>query len=267
MARGRRCGRRSTRPARSPASCPAWCRPPPPPRWNSARPAPPSRPGFCRPSRPGRRRARWSGTRRSAPAPVSSASISSGTMIQAAMPMKARPSTQRITSGPSSLLTSAPTAAAKAWLAMVAARMPNTIGSGRRKRAASRKASNWVLSPISARATMPVETRKASIEATGREKQRRDHSRGPRIAPTGTKAEMLSCSRLLVRPRLQPSLQPRNPSRALHEPHRSSPPDRILRRRPGAGAGSRTRPARPYPPPPAQRLYSSPTSTPTSNAS
>jgi len=94
---------------------------------------------------------------------VSSSSRSSGTMIHAAMPRKAMPSTQRMTSGPSRRLTRAPTAAANAWLATVETRMPATMGSGRRKRAASRKASNWVLSPISARATMPVETRKASI--------------------------------------------------------------------------------------------------------
>src|SRR5581483_10163147 len=46
---------------------------------------------------------------------------------------------------------------------MVAARMPSTIGAGRLKRAASRKASSWVLSPISEIATTPIETRKASI--------------------------------------------------------------------------------------------------------
>ena len=38
------------------------------------------------------------------------------------------------------------------------------IGVGLRKRAASRKASNWVLSPISASAMRPVEVRKAFIE-------------------------------------------------------------------------------------------------------
>jgi hypothetical protein len=44
----------------------------------------------------------------------SSSSISSGTMIHAAMARKDRPSTQRITTGPSRWLTSAPTAAANA---------------------------------------------------------------------------------------------------------------------------------------------------------
>src|SRR3569832_2523305 len=39
--------------------------------------------------------------------------------------------------------------------------MPRQMGRGRRNLAARRKARSWVLSPISARATMPVETRKA----------------------------------------------------------------------------------------------------------
>jgi hypothetical protein len=37
------------------------------------------------------------------------------------------------------------------------------MGQGLRNRAAKTKDSNWVLSPISASATMPVETRSASI--------------------------------------------------------------------------------------------------------
>ena len=49
------------------------------------------------------------------------------------------------------LATQAPTAPAAKWLARVAATMPAMIGHGLRKRAASRSASNWVLSPISAR--------------------------------------------------------------------------------------------------------------------
>src|SRR5690554_2487688 len=42
--------------------------------------------------------------------------------------------------------------------------MPQMIGQGRRKRAASSSASNWVLSPISASVTTPVDTKKASTD-------------------------------------------------------------------------------------------------------
>src|SRR5690554_4276863 len=42
--------------------------------------------------------------------------------------------------------------------------MPQMIGQGRRKRTASSNASNWVLSPISASVTTPVETNKASTD-------------------------------------------------------------------------------------------------------
>jgi hypothetical protein len=41
--------------------------------------------------------------------------------------------------------------------------MPSAIGQGLRKRAASSKASNWVLSPISPRVTVPAEIRKVCI--------------------------------------------------------------------------------------------------------
>jgi hypothetical protein len=41
--------------------------------------------------------------------------------------------------------------------------MPATMGQGRLKRAASTNDSSWVLSPISATATMAVEVSKASI--------------------------------------------------------------------------------------------------------
>ncbi len=61
------------------------------------------------------------------------------------------------------LATQAPTAPAAKWLARVAATMPAMIGHGLRKRAASRSASNWVLSPISARATIRVGTNSDSI--------------------------------------------------------------------------------------------------------
>jgi hypothetical protein len=37
------------------------------------------------------------------------------------------------------------------------------MGTGRLKRAASKNASNWVLSPISANATTPVDTQKDSM--------------------------------------------------------------------------------------------------------
>ena len=69
---------------------------------------------------------------------------------------------QRNTPALTWVVTQAPTAPAKAWLATVATRMPNTMGHGFLKRAASNSANNWVLSPISAKATMPVETRNAS---------------------------------------------------------------------------------------------------------
>ena len=39
---------------------------------------------------------------------------------------------------------------------MVASQIANRIGTGLRKRAASNNASSWVLSPISAKATMAV---------------------------------------------------------------------------------------------------------------
>lgn len=60
-----------------------------------------------------------------------------------------------------------PTAPAKPWFASVATRMPTTIGTGRRNLAASRNARSWVLSPISAIATMLVDTRKASKTVLG----------------------------------------------------------------------------------------------------
>jgi hypothetical protein len=56
----------------------------------------------------------------------------------------------------------APSVPAKPWLTTVAQKMPAMMGNGFLNRAASKKASNWVLSPISARATMPVEISKAS---------------------------------------------------------------------------------------------------------
>jgi hypothetical protein len=48
---------------------------------------------------------------------------------------------------------------------MVATRMPKMMGRGFLKRAANKKANSWVLSPISARATAPVERRRASMDS------------------------------------------------------------------------------------------------------
>ena len=56
----------------------------------------------------------------------------------------------------------APNAPASPWLNKVATRMPAMMGRGFLKRAARIKASNWVLSPISASATTPVEISKDS---------------------------------------------------------------------------------------------------------
>ena len=95
--------------------------------------------------------------------PSRSSSILSGIKVQTAMPRKPRPKPQRKTCGLSRPVIHEPKAPAKAWLARVAIKMPRQMGKGLRKRAASKKASSWVLSPISASATRPVETRKASI--------------------------------------------------------------------------------------------------------
>ena len=79
------------------------------------------------------------------------------------MATKEPPSTQLKTCGPSQVVTQAPRAPASAWLASVATRIPSTIGQGLRKRTARISANNCVLSPISASATIPVETKNASI--------------------------------------------------------------------------------------------------------
>src|SRR4051812_38815827 len=56
--------------------------------------------------------------------------------------------------------------------------MPARIGQGLRKRAASRMARSWVLSPISAMATRTVETRKASKrQVLGRARTRTANAR------------------------------------------------------------------------------------------
>jgi hypothetical protein len=49
---------------------------------------------------------------------------------------------------------------------MVAKKIPAMMGTGRLKRAASKKASSCVLSPISAKATTPVDTQKDSMNVT-----------------------------------------------------------------------------------------------------
>ena len=90
-----------------------------------------------------------------------SSGTESGTSAQRAIAMKERPTIQRMASAPSRFTSHTPTRLANAWLATVATAMPDTMGQGARKRAASNKASNWVLSPISARATTPVETNSA----------------------------------------------------------------------------------------------------------
>jgi hypothetical protein len=83
-----------------------------------------------------------------------------------AMTRKEAPKTQRSACGPNWVVTQLPTAPAKPWLTNVATKMPQTMGQGLRNRAAKTKDKSCVLSPISARATMPVETRKASIASS-----------------------------------------------------------------------------------------------------
>jgi hypothetical protein len=53
----------------------------------------------------------------------------------------------------------------------VATKMPHTMGQGLRKRAAKTKDKSCVLSPISARATIPVERRNASMSPSYRPRQ------------------------------------------------------------------------------------------------
>jgi hypothetical protein len=86
-----------------------------------------------------------------------------------AMPKNETPKIQRMVWGPRVVVIQAPNAPAKPWLTMVAKKMPAMMGKGRLKRAANKKASNWVLSPISASATTPVDTKNDSmIEVTSR---------------------------------------------------------------------------------------------------
>src|SRR5690606_30749432 len=93
---------------------------------------------------------------------VPSSSLS-GLSVHNAMAMKLAATVQRRTCGVSQDAAVAPNQPAIAWLSRVATRMPATMGHGLRKRAASSRASSWVLSPISARATVTVETSNGSI--------------------------------------------------------------------------------------------------------
>ena len=105
-----------------------------------------------------------------------------------AMPMKLMATIQRSVSGVNQCATSAPIQPARAWLSKVAARMPATIGQGRRKRAASSRASNWVLSPISATATVPAETSRGSnMESSGAGRIRDGREGKRRVARPGAR--------------------------------------------------------------------------------
>jgi|LakMenEpi03Aug12_release.lakeMendotaPanAssembly.Ray.scaffolds.fasta_scaffold02882_9 hypothetical protein len=83
--------------------------------------------------------------------------------MHVAMAMKTASRIQSSTFSPSTRVIQPPTAPVQAWLMRVEMKMPMTIGTGFQKRAASRIDHSWVLSLISARATMPVGTRKASM--------------------------------------------------------------------------------------------------------
>ena len=85
--------------------------------------------------------------------------------IHAAAAKKEMASSQRMIAGLIWAASRVPTAPARKWLLSVAVRIPRMTGSGARKRAASTSASSWVLSPISARATTPADTRNASTAA------------------------------------------------------------------------------------------------------
>src|SRR6185369_6315842 len=86
----------------------------------------------------------------------------SGISAQPAIAMKAIARIQRIRSGPMACMSHAPTAPAAAWLRSVAVKIPATIGHGRLKRVARTSERSWVLSPISAIATIPAEISSAS---------------------------------------------------------------------------------------------------------
>ena len=145
-------------PARSPAACRAWCRPPPATAANTSPPAARSRPGSCRRSRRGRTRSVVA-TKRAARRQRAAIVVE---RVRLQRPQRDRDEADRHDPAQhrraSAIARPARRARpASAWLSRVATRMPATIGHGLRKRAASSKASSWVLSPISASATVPVE--------------------------------------------------------------------------------------------------------------
>lgn len=90
---------------------------------------------------------------------------SSGISIQIAIPIKPTDTIHSRISGPITVVTHCPRAAERPWLIRVASKIAIKIGVGLRKRAARSKASNWVLSPISASATMAVESRNSYIRS------------------------------------------------------------------------------------------------------
>ena len=75
------------------------------------------------------------------------------------MPIKPKDKIHNKISGLSTVVIHCPKTAESPWLMSVASKIATKIGAGLRKRAASNKANSWVLSPISAKATMAVEMR------------------------------------------------------------------------------------------------------------
>src|SRR5690606_20494465 len=119
---------------------------------------------------------------RNAPSRVAGLSMSSalsGISVQAAMTRKPQPTIQRIVPGPRAAATKCPAAPASVWFASVATTMPSTTGSGLRKRSVSVRASNWVLSPISASATTAVERSNALIRIFSGACARHDDQHAP----------------------------------------------------------------------------------------
>src|SRR6185437_9852437 len=92
---------------------------------------------------------------------ASTGSAFSGNSAHAATARNDNPINQRCRSGVIHRANQAPASAAIAWLSSDARRMPAQIGHGLRNFAANTSESSWVLSPISASATAPSETRKA----------------------------------------------------------------------------------------------------------
>src|SRR6516164_7095814 len=92
----------------------------------------------------------------------SSPSYLSGNSAQTATLRNESPNIHRIHGPLSTSPKKVPAKPAAEWLAMVAKKIPKMMGTGRRKRAASIKERICVLSPISARPTTMVDTKKAS---------------------------------------------------------------------------------------------------------